>query len=112
MKMLNNKIDMKVLVEGVRFARKVIQKGNLVTITKAEIRPGSEVQTDEEIEAFIRETGRTVFHPVGTAAMLPREDGGVVDADLKVYGTANVRVVRVSVLYVPFILTYVSRSRI
>jgi len=34
----------------------------------------------------------------GTAAMLPREEGGVVDANLKVYGTANVRVVDLSVL--------------
>ena len=38
------------------------------------------------------------LHPVGTCAMLPRELGGVVDAELKVYGTSNVRVVDASIL--------------
>jgi choline dehydrogenase-like flavoprotein len=37
-------------------------------------------------------------HPLGTAAMMARELGGVVDSSLKVYGTANVRVVDASVL--------------
>lgn len=37
-------------------------------------------------------------HPLGTAAMMPRELGGVVDAQLKVYGTENVRVVDASVM--------------
>jgi choline dehydrogenase-like flavoprotein len=33
----------------------------------------------------------------GTCAMMPREDGGVVDASLKVYGTANLRIVDASI---------------
>ncbi|KJK77220.1 hypothetical protein H634G_07527 [Metarhizium anisopliae BRIP 53293] len=41
---------------------------------------------------------RSNFHPVGTAAMMPREKGGVVDNKLKVYGTSNVRVVDASIL--------------
>lgn len=41
---------------------------------------------------------RSNFHPVGTAAMMPRSIGGVVDERLRVYGTANVRVVDASVL--------------
>lgn len=37
-------------------------------------------------------------HAVGTCSMLPRSDGGVVDAKLKVYGTSNVRVIDASIL--------------
>lgn len=41
---------------------------------------------------------RSNYHPISTAAMLPKEAGGVVDESLKVYGTSNVRVVDASVL--------------
>ena len=52
-----------------------------------------EAATDEGLKEYIRDASATVFHPVGTTSMLPREDGGVVDPQLRVYGTANVRVV-------------------
>lgn len=42
--------------------------------------------------------GVPASHPVGTCAMLPRDLGGVVNPQLKVYGTANVRVVDASVI--------------
>ena len=52
----------------------------------------------EKIKEFVREFVGPVFHPVGTAAMMKREEGGVVDAELKVYGTSNVRVADLSIL--------------
>ena len=39
----------------------------------------------------------TQFHPCGTAAMAPKRLGGVVDPQLKVYGTSNVRVIDASI---------------
>lgn len=39
----------------------------------------------------------TEFHPSSSCAMLPRNQGGVVDANLRVYGLANVRVADASV---------------
>ncbi|KAK8021998.1 Glucose oxidase 2 [Apiospora rasikravindrae] len=47
---------------------------------------------------WLKQNYRSNFHPVGTAAMMPREVGGVVDSQLKVYGTSNVRVVDASIL--------------
>ena len=48
---------------------------------------------DEVLIDFIKNTCNCIYHPLGTASMMPREDGGVVDPELKVYGTTNVRVV-------------------
>jgi choline dehydrogenase-like flavoprotein len=47
---------------------------------------------------YLRATGTSMWHPAGSCAMLPRALGGVVDARLRVYGVANVRVVDASAI--------------
>ncbi|XXH04816.1 hypothetical protein Hte_011238 [Hypoxylon texense] len=54
--------------------------------------------TDDQWTAFISSTLAPNHHPIGTASMMSRELGGVVNPELKVYGTSNVRVVDASVL--------------
>ena len=81
------------MVDAVKFVRKVGETGPLGAIGRSEVLPGTKVQTDEQIREWIKNSVQTMFHPIGTASMLPFEDGGVVDATLKVYGTANLRVV-------------------
>jgi choline dehydrogenase-like flavoprotein len=51
----------------------------------------------EEIKEKLRASALTTHHTCGTTAMLPRSDGGVVDQDLMVYGTTNLRVVDASI---------------
>lgn len=51
----------------------------------------------ESLAAILKERVGTEFHASCTAAMLPRDLGGVVDPELRVYGTTNLRVVDASV---------------
>lgn len=60
--------------------------------------PADDDADEQAMGDWLKQNYRSNFHPVGTAAMMPRALGGVVDARLKVYGTANVRVVDASVL--------------
>ncbi|KAK1671888.1 GMC oxidoreductase [Colletotrichum godetiae] len=90
-------------VEIAKYIRKLYSTAPFSTYAGTETRPGADVVAAdaddvEGWESYIKGNYRSNFHPVGTAAMMPREKGGVVDASLKVYGTANVRVVDASVL--------------
>ncbi|RDB17745.1 Pyranose dehydrogenase 3 [Hypsizygus marmoreus] len=89
--------DMKLLVESLKWVRKVTQTEPLKSATLASLNPPADA-TDEQLSQFIIEEGTTEWHFAGTAAMLPRSQQGVVDAHLKVHGTTNIRVVDASVL--------------
>ncbi|PPQ80723.1 hypothetical protein CVT25_001843 [Psilocybe cyanescens] len=88
--------DLVLMRQGVRFVRTV--GAAFGDVLGAEITPGPDVQTDEQLEAWlVQGAANTQYHPTGSCAMLPKSKGGVVDADLRVYGLANVRVVDSSV---------------
>ncbi|KAL1850276.1 hypothetical protein Plec18170_006971 [Paecilomyces lecythidis] len=92
-----NPSDWDILRDGVKLARRVGQTDPLKSTLTVETSPGSDVQSDDDILDWIRQNGGTEFHPSSTCAMLPRDQGGVVDANLLVYGLANVRVADASV---------------
>ena len=77
-----------------KLAMKAFQTKPLVDDVRKVVMPSpQEAATDEALIEYIKNSCGCVFHPLGTASMLPKEDGGVVDPQLRVYGTANVRVV-------------------
>ena len=82
-----------------KFVLKVYDTKPLSNVILKRVSPKpEECASDAALAEYIKNTCSCVYHPVGTASMLPREDGGVVDHNLKVYGTANVRVVDASIL--------------
>ena len=64
-----------------------------------ESKPGPEVNidNDDEVDQWIRDTGETLYHPVGTCKM-GDDDMAVVDDHLKVKGVENLRVVDASIM--------------
>jgi len=97
---LANPLDAAVMADIVRFTRRYHLENPLTKAWAAtEIEPGSATQTDEQFRAWLAETlSPSEFHPVGTCAMMPRELGGVVDEELRVYGVRGLRVVDASIM--------------
>lgn len=99
---LSHDVDMTILREGFKLARRLAQAPPLSNYTANENAPGSSVQTDSQWENWIRNTVGTEFHPSSTCSMLPRELGGVVDKNMRVYGTRNLRVIDAAVPPISF----------
>jgi choline dehydrogenase-like flavoprotein len=99
---LTHPADVTLMRQAVKFARKIAATPPLSTVLGTEVSPGPAVTADNDIDTFVANDIQTEFHPANTLAMLPQDQGGVVDARLKVYGLANVRVVDASVFPVQF----------
>ena len=85
-------------VQRVEFVRKCCCSA----VIGDEVMPGSSVQSDEDWDTWLAKNIGTEYHPSCSCAMLPLEQGGVVDENLKVYGLANVRVADASVFPISF----------
>lgn len=91
--------DRRVVREGIRIARDVAGQQALTPYRGEEIWPGAHVQSDADIDAWVRAKGETIYHPVGTAKMGTREDPmAVVDKDCKVIGLDGLRVIDASIM--------------
>jgi choline dehydrogenase len=89
--------DQHLMVEGVKYARKLAAQAPLAALIEEELTPGARVTSDDEILAHIRRDGGTVYHPCGTARM--GEDSlAPVDSRLRLKGVAGLRVADASVM--------------
>lgn len=79
--------DKIMLREGLKLARKIANTAPLNSAMIEEVVPGTSVQTDDEWDTWLEAQYGTEYHPSCSTAMLPLDLGGVVDSDLKVYGT-------------------------
>ncbi|KAI3610976.1 glucose oxidase [Moniliophthora roreri] len=96
--------DMDVQIAASRLSRRIFTSPPLSSLSNGETTPGGQVPdgsdrgSDANWRNWINNNFSPVAHPIGTAAMMKRSLGGVVNAQLKVYDTANVRVVDASAM--------------
>lgn len=98
-RVLTNPLDELIMGDILRYTRKYhLDNPATKAYNAIEYAPGSRVTTDEQFADYLVESvSPSYFHPVGTCPMMPRELGGVVDEELKVYGVMGLRVVDASV---------------
>lgn len=89
--------DMTRLVSGFKLAREVAYEAALAPYRDVETTPGDKVDTDADIEAYIRRTTITAHHPAGTCKM-GTDASAVVDPQFRVRGIENLRVVDASAM--------------
>ena len=101
----NVDFDLAVQTAGVRLARRILNNQAFNSISSGEDIPGIETVpedghggSDSAWQEWIQNGFNPVSHPIGTAPMMRRDLGGVVDAKLRVYDTTNLRVVDASIL--------------
>ena len=89
--------DLDDMVRAVRQARELVAQPSLAKYCRAELNPGPDVQTDAEIEAWIRTATGTSYHPSGTCRM-GVDDDAVVDSEGRVKAVTGLRVVDASIM--------------
>lgn len=89
--------DRRILVEGLKLARRIAASPPLADFISSEHLPGADVRTDDEIEGYFRENGGCVSHQVGTCKM-GDDRMAVVDARLRVRGLQGLRVADASIM--------------
>jgi 4-pyridoxate dehydrogenase len=91
--------DKRTIRDGLKLVRRMTQTPPLSAFVARELAPGSAVQNDDELEAYIRATAATAHHPLGTCRMgLESDDMAVVNRELRVRGVDGLRVVDASVM--------------
>lgn len=91
--------DMRIAVEGIKLARKIVAQPAMAEYAGRELFPGTDVQSDDDIADYVSRTHNTVYHPAGTVRMGAADDPmAPLDPELRVKGVTGLRVVDASVM--------------
>jgi choline dehydrogenase len=77
----------------IRLTREIFAQPAFAPYAGREIAPGEQVQSDDELDDFIRDAVESAYHPCGTCRMGRADDPhAVVDSECRVIGVENLRV--------------------
>lgn len=94
---LSDPYDQRVVVDGMKIGRGIINSVGLDKYRAYEMNPGDQVRTDDELLDFARRNGQTTYHVIGTCKM-GNDKMAVVDDQLRVHGIEGLRVVDASIM--------------
>ncbi len=94
---LDHEDDRKVMADGLRRTRVMAAQPAFDPWRGEELLPGKDVQSDEDILAWLGEEGTTEYHPCSTCRM-GTGDNSVTDHTGKVHGTEALRVIDASIM--------------
>ena len=98
--------DLKVAVDSLRITRQIMSSNSLKHYAPKEVLPGTQLQSEQDLEHAARDLGTTIFHPVSTCAMGKVDARGqadnpnntVLDSECRVRGVARLRVIDASAM--------------
>lgn len=94
---LKEKFDQTMMIEGVKWCRKLLKTSNIQELSIEETLPGKNIENDEDILSFIKNNGATVYHAIGSCKM-GTDANSVVNPKLKVNGLQNIRIADASIM--------------
>lgn len=94
---LSVETDRRVMLEALKLARRIAARPPFADMVVTERVPGPKAATDDDLMAFARQTGTTIFHPCGTCKM-GQDAKAVVDERLRVRGIAGLRIADASIM--------------
>lgn len=90
--------DMAYCLAALKMSRRIAQTGPLSKLIEEELRSGPAAASDEALIDYIRATGATAYHPLGSCRMGSDAQQAVVDTRLRVHGIDGLRVADASVM--------------
>jgi choline dehydrogenase len=94
---LSASLDRQTLIDGTRLCRRLLEAPGMSALKGKELKPGSAVQSDDEILDWIRGNAETAYHPTCTCRM-GQDAQAVVDSALRVHGLHGLRIADGSIM--------------